>query len=243
MRPSGWHRFGWYVWDQGPGLPGDWQGRLAPSHAFIFHFNRAPRKPHKTVPSKHAGPWRRRDAPGRRHRPRQDRHWQQGPKPPHPRPGVPHHAPQRRAGCCRIASGCLSSGADRGGAGDFLRTGRPGLRALLQLRYPAGRRRTRWAVLLRDGVGPGLWRCGGSKVGDGNRQKGGNGCRLTKQSGATIACDTDSSAVRCAEKPPCRAEMMRVHSPIRPTPGISPTTDTARGEKHLFTGPIRAILL
>jgi len=55
MRTSGWRRFGLYVWDQGPGLPGDWQGRLAPSHEFIFHFNRAPRKPHKTVPSKHAG--------------------------------------------------------------------------------------------------------------------------------------------------------------------------------------------
>jgi len=36
-------------------LPGDWQGRLAPSHEFIFHFNRAPRKANKTVPSKHAG--------------------------------------------------------------------------------------------------------------------------------------------------------------------------------------------
>jgi DNA modification methylase len=55
MRVSGWRRFGWYVWDQGPGLPGDWNGRLAPSHEFIFHFNRASRKPHKTVPSKHAG--------------------------------------------------------------------------------------------------------------------------------------------------------------------------------------------
>ena len=55
MRSSSWRRFGWYVWDQGPGLPGDWNGRLAPSHEFIFHFNRAPRKPHKTVPSKHAG--------------------------------------------------------------------------------------------------------------------------------------------------------------------------------------------
>jgi DNA modification methylase len=55
MRAQGWRRFGWYVWDQGPGLPGDWNGRLAPSHEFIFHFNRAPRKPHKTVPSKHAG--------------------------------------------------------------------------------------------------------------------------------------------------------------------------------------------
>ena len=55
MRAQGWRRFGWYVWDQGPGLPGDWNGRLAPSHEFIFHFNRAPRKPNKTVESKHAG--------------------------------------------------------------------------------------------------------------------------------------------------------------------------------------------
>lgn len=55
MRDAGWRRFGWYVWDQGPGLPGDWNGRLAPSHEFIFHFNRDPRKPNKTVPSKHAG--------------------------------------------------------------------------------------------------------------------------------------------------------------------------------------------
>lgn len=55
MRQQGWRRFGWYVWDQGPGLPGDWNGRLAPAHEFIFHFNRQPRKPNKTVESKHAG--------------------------------------------------------------------------------------------------------------------------------------------------------------------------------------------
>ena len=55
MRAQGWRRFGWYIWDQGPGLPGDWNGRLAPSHEFIFHFNRRPRKPNKTVESKHAG--------------------------------------------------------------------------------------------------------------------------------------------------------------------------------------------
>jgi DNA modification methylase len=55
MRAQGWRRFGWYVRDRGPGLPGDWNGRLAPSHAFIFHFNRQPRKPNKTVESKHAG--------------------------------------------------------------------------------------------------------------------------------------------------------------------------------------------
>ena len=55
MRSAGWRRFGWYVWDQGPGLPGDWNGRLAPSHEFIFHFNRDARRANKTVPSKHAG--------------------------------------------------------------------------------------------------------------------------------------------------------------------------------------------
>lgn len=55
MRQQGWRRFGWYVWDQGPGMPGDWAGRLAPSFEFVFHFNRKSRKPHKIVPCKHAG--------------------------------------------------------------------------------------------------------------------------------------------------------------------------------------------
>jgi DNA modification methylase len=55
MREAGWRRFGWYVWDQGPGLPGDWNGRLAPSHEFIFHFNRDARRANKTVAAKHAG--------------------------------------------------------------------------------------------------------------------------------------------------------------------------------------------
>jgi len=54
MRAAGWRRFGWYVWDQGPGLPGDWNGRLAPSHEFIFHFNRSgvgrPRKTKAKLP-------------------------------------------------------------------------------------------------------------------------------------------------------------------------------------------------
>ena len=31
MRTAGWRRFAWYVWDQGPGMPGDWSGRFAPS--------------------------------------------------------------------------------------------------------------------------------------------------------------------------------------------------------------------
>jgi len=33
----------------------DWNGRLAPAHEFIFHFNRTPRRPNKTIESKHAG--------------------------------------------------------------------------------------------------------------------------------------------------------------------------------------------
>jgi DNA modification methylase len=48
MRSQGWRRFGWYVWDQGAGLPGDWNGRLAPAHEFIFHFNRVAERARKT---------------------------------------------------------------------------------------------------------------------------------------------------------------------------------------------------
>lgn len=55
MKASGWRFFGWYVWDQGPGLPGDWAGRLSPAHEWIFHFNRAARKPNKITPCVHAG--------------------------------------------------------------------------------------------------------------------------------------------------------------------------------------------
>lgn len=55
MRSQGWRRFGWYVWDQSVTVPGDWAGRLAPRHEFVFHFNRRSRKPNKTVPCKWAG--------------------------------------------------------------------------------------------------------------------------------------------------------------------------------------------
>ncbi|MBZ0268684.1 site-specific DNA-methyltransferase [bacterium] len=55
MREQGWRRFGFYVWDQGPGLPGDWNGRLAPAFEFVFHFNRTARKPNKIIPCKWAG--------------------------------------------------------------------------------------------------------------------------------------------------------------------------------------------
>lgn len=55
MPKNGWRFFGWYVWDQGVTVPGDWAGRLAPRHEFIFHFNREARKPNKIVPCKYAG--------------------------------------------------------------------------------------------------------------------------------------------------------------------------------------------
>ncbi len=55
MRTIGWRRFGWYVWDQGPGLPGDWNGRLAPSFEFVFHFNRIARQANKIIPCRWAG--------------------------------------------------------------------------------------------------------------------------------------------------------------------------------------------
>ncbi|MDI3306252.1 MAG: site-specific DNA-methyltransferase [Acetobacteraceae bacterium] len=55
MRAQGWRRFGLYVWDQGPGLPGDWNGRLAPAFELVFHFNREARAPNKIVPCKWAG--------------------------------------------------------------------------------------------------------------------------------------------------------------------------------------------
>jgi DNA modification methylase len=55
MRTHGWRRFGLYTWDQGPGLPGDWNGRLAPAFEFVFHFNRQSRQANKIVPCKWAG--------------------------------------------------------------------------------------------------------------------------------------------------------------------------------------------
>lgn len=55
MQSEGWRRFGWYVWDSGWGLPGDWSGRFAPSHEFIFHFNQESLKPKKILESKMAG--------------------------------------------------------------------------------------------------------------------------------------------------------------------------------------------
>ncbi len=53
MQEQGWRRFGWYVWDQGFGLPGDWNGRFSPSHEFVFHFNRISVEPQKFLEKKH----------------------------------------------------------------------------------------------------------------------------------------------------------------------------------------------
>ena len=55
MRAYGFRLFGWYPWDQGFGLMGDWQGRFAPSHEWVFHFNRGARRPNKTQPCKGHG--------------------------------------------------------------------------------------------------------------------------------------------------------------------------------------------
>ncbi|WP_051089347.1 site-specific DNA-methyltransferase [Elioraea tepidiphila] len=55
MRAQGWRRFALYAWDQGPGLPGDWNGRLAPAFELVFHLNRTARQANKIVPCKWAG--------------------------------------------------------------------------------------------------------------------------------------------------------------------------------------------
>ena len=47
--------FGWYVWDQGCALAGNWNGRLGPSHEFVFHFCKTARQANKTVECKLAG--------------------------------------------------------------------------------------------------------------------------------------------------------------------------------------------
>ena len=56
MRTKGWRFFAQYVWDQGDGLPGNWKGRLAPSHEYIFHFNRVSIQPNKWIPTTGRGP-------------------------------------------------------------------------------------------------------------------------------------------------------------------------------------------
>ncbi len=52
MKANRWRPFGWYVWDQGAGLPGDWNGRFGPSFEFIFHFNKKALRPIKWMETK-----------------------------------------------------------------------------------------------------------------------------------------------------------------------------------------------
>jgi hypothetical protein len=52
MRTRDWRRFGVYALDQGPGLAGNWNGRLTPTFKLLFHFNRVARQTNKTVPCK-----------------------------------------------------------------------------------------------------------------------------------------------------------------------------------------------
>lgn len=54
MRSQGWKRFGWYVWDKLSGRQGDWHGRFAPSHEFVFHFNKKAVQPVKWVATQEA---------------------------------------------------------------------------------------------------------------------------------------------------------------------------------------------
>jgi DNA modification methylase len=55
MRRAGWRLFGWYVWDKQDGMAGNWNGRLAPAHEWVFHYNVESRQPHKVVRTKGAG--------------------------------------------------------------------------------------------------------------------------------------------------------------------------------------------
>ena len=55
MENRQWPLFGWYVWDKLNGMPGDWQGRLAPAHEWVFHFAKSHERPTKVVVSKTAG--------------------------------------------------------------------------------------------------------------------------------------------------------------------------------------------
>jgi len=54
MDNTEWPLFDWYVWDKINGLMGDWRGRLAPAHEWIFHFANEPRRAQKTEDTKYA---------------------------------------------------------------------------------------------------------------------------------------------------------------------------------------------
>jgi DNA modification methylase len=55
LRSFGYRLFGWYVWDQGSGMPTGDMNRFLPSHEWVFHFNAESRTPNKTVPCRSFG--------------------------------------------------------------------------------------------------------------------------------------------------------------------------------------------
>jgi DNA modification methylase len=55
MRSQGWRLFGQYIWDKLEGLPGDWNGRFAPAHEYILHFNKVAVQLAKVLTCKSAG--------------------------------------------------------------------------------------------------------------------------------------------------------------------------------------------
>lgn len=62
----GWPLYGWYVWDKGSGFPGEWNGRLAPAHEFVFHFSKGHVSANKWIET--SGESAKRGASGKRFR-------------------------------------------------------------------------------------------------------------------------------------------------------------------------------
>lgn len=58
--------FGWYIWDQLSGFPGDYRGRLARSHEFVFHFRRETKQANKWINT--TGESKKRGTSGKRFR-------------------------------------------------------------------------------------------------------------------------------------------------------------------------------
>ena len=110
---------------RGLGLPGDWNGWLAPSHEFIFHFNRQPRKPNKTVESANAGETPAAAVAGptaRVHRKTGYGNAIQS----HRIPDSVFRIMRHKGGWrCRIAPAVFPGGAGRGGSGSLHRSGNP----------------------------------------------------------------------------------------------------------------------
>jgi DNA modification methylase len=58
--------YGWYVWDKGSGFPGEWNGRLAPAHEWVFHFSNGRKSANKWIET--TGESAKRGASGKRFR-------------------------------------------------------------------------------------------------------------------------------------------------------------------------------